>query len=157
MGVRGGRAGRCLGGFGGLLNIMYPSLTVGSDPRQSLSLPELVSALLLALSGVELLREAIYHDDAGQWYLGSGSWFLRLPGCFSGDLPAVHLQFGRAADGPGPNNPPPPKVLILLKAADSDGSALVLPFRCTAKMGEEEKRRKEGKQRWRLTLLSWAL
>lgn len=68
----------------------------------------------------------------------------------------MYLQFGRAADGLGPNNPPP-KVLILLKAADSDGSTLVLPFRRTAKMKEEEKRGKEGKQRWRLTLLSWAL
>ncbi|CAM5127945.1 unnamed protein product [Eretmochelys imbricata] len=54
--------------------------------------------------------------------------------------PAVYLQFGSTADGLVPNKPP--KSADVPKAADIDGSALVLPFSPAAKERRERKRNK---------------
>lgn len=55
-------------------------------------------------------------------------------------LSAACLQFGSTADGLVPNKPP--KSADVLKAADTDGSALILPFSPTAREKRERKRNK---------------
>lgn len=75
--------------------------------------------------------------------LPQAAWLLRQ----RRGLSAACLQFGSTADGLVPNKPP--KSADVLKAADTDGSALILPFSPAAR---EE--REEEKQRQRLTLLS---
>lgn len=56
------------------------------------------------------------------------------------DLAAVCLQFGSTADGLVPNKPP--KSADVPKAADTDGSALILPFSPAAREKRERKRNK---------------
>lgn len=85
---------------------------------------------------------------------GTGCRFLGLPGCFSGGEICLQCicSLEELLMGQAPINPP--KVLILLNATDSDGSALVLPF-CRAAKQEDGERGKEGKQKAAINSFVW--
>lgn len=93
---------------------------------------------------------ASHHDGSGghlspsPWPVARGGLTLPPPGslaaCRRRGLPAGHLQFGSIAEGLVPNKPP--KSADVLKAADTDGSALILPFSPAAREKRERKRNK---------------
>lgn len=90
---------------------------------------------------MEMPHAVIYHPA-----LASGTGLLAvhpqaawLP-CRRRGTSAAWLQFGSTADGLVPNKPP--KSADVLKAADTDGSALILPF---SRLQERRERGRETK------------
>lgn len=91
---------------------------------------------------MEIPHTIIYHPTPGQWHQGpmllpQAAWLLRR----RRGLSPARLQFGSTADGLVPNKPP--KSADVLKAADTDGSALILPFSPAAREESEKEKQRQ--------------